>query len=172
MIETDRLFILPAFKEDIDTILAIEHAPENRNFIFRGTREEHLAEIHDPSTGICLIKTKKNRKTIGFLIFDLDKASEKFELRRIAIVPKNQGYGTESLKAVFKYAFEKLEMNKVWLDVYTDNLHAISLYEKLGMQKEGILRQNHKDECGFLDQALYSLLKNEYFDLKSSKISD
>lgn len=38
----------------------------------------------------------------------------------------------------------------------------IILYEKLGMHRDGVLRQNYKAERGYLDQIIYSLLRSEY----------
>lgn len=94
----------------------------------------------------------------------LNFQSEVFELRRIAIIEKAKGYGKESMEALFKYAFEGLKMNRLWLDVYPDNIIGIKLYESLGMHKDGVLRQNYKAERGYLDQIIYSMLKEEYFD--------
>ena len=86
-------------------------------------------------------------------------------MRRIAIIEKGKGYGKESMMALFKYAFEDLKMNRIWLDVYPDNVIGIKLYESLGMHKDGVLRQNYKAERGYLDQIIYSMLKKEYFKI-------
>ena len=67
------------------------------------------------------------------------------------------------MHALFKYAFETLNMNKVWLDVYPYNTFGIHLYEGLCMHKDGILRENYwSDTHGFLDQIIYSKLRSEY----------
>ncbi|MEG0732670.1 MAG: GNAT family protein [Vagococcus sp.] len=164
--ETNRLFITPATKDDIETIISFEQHPDNRLFIFRGTYEEHLAEIADPLKGLFIIKTKEELKRIGFVLYVLDPESERFELRRIAIDSKNKGYGREVFQRIFELAFEELNVNKVWLDVYHDNEVGIHFYESLGMVREGVLRENHKEERGLLDQIIYSMLKREYEALK------
>ena len=93
----------------------------------------------------------------------MDFKSHIFELRRIAVSRKGMGYGKEVMTALFKYAFEELEINRFWLDVYPDNIIGIELYECLGMHRDGVLRQNYKSERGYLDQIIYSLLREEYF---------
>lgn len=70
------------------------------------------------------------------------------------------------MEALFKEAFENLEVNRFWLDVYPVNIIGINLYENLGMHKDGILRENYKAERGYLDQIIYSMLKKEYFNRK------
>ena len=67
------------------------------------------------------------------------------------------------MTALFKYAFEEMNINRFWLDVYPDNTIGIKLYEGLGMHRDGVLRQNYKSKRGYLDQIIYSMLKTEYF---------
>ncbi|MFA9424376.1 MAG: GNAT family N-acetyltransferase, partial [Sedimentibacter sp.] len=92
----------------------------------------------------------------------LDFKSNVFEIRGIAITKKGIGYGKESLKALIKYSFEETHTNRLWLDVYPDNVIGIKLYESLGMHRDGMLRQSFKSERGYLDQIIYSILKCEY----------
>ncbi len=66
------------------------------------------------------------------------------------------------MEALIKYAFEELKVNRFWLDVYPDNEYGIKLYESLGMHKDGVLRQNYKSDRGYLDQIIFSILKDEY----------
>ncbi|WP_326910175.1 GNAT family N-acetyltransferase [Sedimentibacter sp. MB31-C6] len=163
MIETKRLYIVEANESDIETIMEFEKHEDNRDFIWSGTYEEHMAEIKDKDFLLFVIKEKDNNTIVGFILNKLDYESEIFELRRIAISKKGIGYGKEVLTALFKYAFEELNINRFWLDVYPDNVVGIKLYEGVGMHCDGVLRQNYKSERGFLDQKVYSMLKSEYF---------
>lgn len=74
--------------------------------------------------------------------------------------------------ALIKLAFEKLDINRFWLDVYPDNIYGIQLYESLGMHRDGVLRQNYKAERGYLDQIIYSMLRNEYFKFDKSEFEN
>ena len=55
----------------------------------------------------------------------------------IAITAAKQelGYGTEAIRAVTGYAFDKLGLKRVFLKVYPDNGRAIRVYEKCGFRE-------------------------------------
>ncbi len=163
MIETKRLYILNAVERDIETIMTIERDNENKDFVWSGTYDEHKTEINDPSFLLFTFILKEDNSIIGYALIKLHFKSDVFELRNIVITKKGLGYGREVIKALFKYAFEEKNINRFWLDVYTDNIKGIKLYEGLGMHCDGVLRQNYKSERGYLDQIVYSMLKNEYF---------
>ncbi|MBZ9688823.1 GNAT family N-acetyltransferase [Clostridium estertheticum] len=163
MIETTRLYIIDAIEADIETIINLENHKDNRDFIWLGTYEAHKAEIEDKNHLLFVFRQKEDNFIVGFALIRLDFKSEVFELRRIAISNKGIGYGKEVMSALLKYAFEEININRFWLDVYPDNIIGIKLYEGLLMHRDGILRQNYKSERGYLDQIIYSMLKNEYF---------
>ncbi len=165
MIETERLYIANAIEADIETIIELENHKDNRDFVWTGTYEEHKAEIEDKNHLVFIFRRKEDDLIIGYALIRLDFKSEIFELRRIIISHKGMGYGKEVMKALLKYTFEKMNMNRFWLDVYPDNVIGINLYEGLGMHRDGVLRQNYKSERGYLDQIIYSMLKSEYFHM-------
>lgn len=162
MLETKRLNIIDATEADIETIINLESHKDNRDFIWLGTYEEHKAEIEDKNHLIFVFRRKEDNLIVGFALIRLDFKSEIFELRRIAISHKGIGYGKEVMTVLLKYAFEDMNINRFWLDVYPDNIIGIKLYEGLGMHRDGILRQNYKSSRGYLDQIIYSMLKSEY----------
>ena len=161
-IETKRLVITEACEKDIDTIIMLESHPENRDYLWIGTYEEHVAEIADPNHLLLVFRRKEDDAVVGYALIRLDFKSFIFELRRIAISEKAVGFGREAMEALLKFAFEETETNRFWLDVYPDNLIGIKLYESLGMHRDGVLRQNYKAERGYLDQIIYSMLRREY----------
>lgn len=164
MIETGRLFIVEAVADEIDAIIQLERHRDNKDFIWIGTYEEHKAEIADENHLLLVFKRKEDSAIVGYSLIRMDFKSEVFELRRIAVSEKRNGYGKEAMLALFRYAFEEKNMNRFWLDVYPDNVIGIHLYEGLGMRRDGVLRQNYKSERGYLDQIIYSMLKSEYFN--------
>lgn len=168
MIETKRMHLLEATADQIEEIIELEAHPENRDYLWVGTYEEHKEEIADPNHLLLIFKEKEEGKTVGYALIRLNPKSEIFELRRIAISEKRKGYGREAMEALFKVAFEELGINRFWLDVYPDNIFGINLYESLGMHKDGVLRQNYKAKRGYLDQIIYSMLKVEYFERKQN----
>ena len=162
MIYSKRLKIVPIEVEDIEIVMEIENSVDNRKFIWQGTYEEHLNEISSPNYLLLKLIENEADRFIGYVLAYIDFKSDVFELRRIAIIDKGKGYGREAINALIRYAFEELLINRLWLDVYPDNLVGIHLYESMGFVREGVLRQNYKSERGYLDQIVYSILREEY----------
>lgn len=71
----------------------------------------------------------------------------------------NNGYGTDAIQVGLKYAFGKLNLSRVYLRVYADNLRAIHSYEKAGFIKEGKLSRRTGD---FREIILMRILKGEF----------
>ncbi|MGN1143922.1 MAG: GNAT family N-acetyltransferase [Anaerovoracaceae bacterium] len=172
MIETERMHIVEASEHEIPEIISLESHKDNRDYLWIGTYEEHKEEIADPNHLLLVFREKSDDRIVGYALVRLNPKSEIFELRRIAISEKRCGYGREAMEALLQYAFETLKINRFWLDVYPDNLYGIRLYESLGMHRDGVLRQNYKAERGYLDQIIYSMLKNEYFERKGESSND
>ncbi len=68
-----------------------------------------------------------------------------------------QGHGTDACKLLVQYAFEKLNLRKVWLAVFSNNPGAIRVYEKLGFEVEGRLREHVYTDGKFADKLLMSV---------------
>lgn len=164
MIESKRLICKAAREGDIDYIIKLENAKENKNYVWQGNYQQHIKEIEDSNHILSLIYDKENMETVGYFLAALDMDLNIFELRRIVIDKKGCGYGKEIMKAIIDYSFKELNINRFWLDVYPDNNIAINLYESLNMVKEGVLRENYKDKRGYHDQIIYSILRKDYLN--------
>ena len=53
---------------------------------------------------------------------------------------QNRGIGTELMQAILDMTDNWLNIRRVELDVYTDNLRAVYLYKKFGFEIEGVRR--------------------------------
>ncbi len=162
LFSTERLNIFNATEKDIDIILELENHKDNRNYLWQGTFEEHMSEINDKNSMLVVFKRKDNNEIIGYSLSHINFKSDVFELRRIVISDKGKGYGRETLLGIIKYCFEVVKCNRFWLDVYPDNEKGINLYKSVGMHHDGTLRQSYKSERGYLDQMIFSILKEEY----------
>ncbi len=166
IIATERMDICMAQKDDIHEIMVLEEAEENSRFIWQGTYEEHLREIEGEDTYLLTLKKKSCEELLGFALCSIDERSDSFELRRIAVSEKGRGYGREAIRGIMDYSFNILESNRFWLDVYPHNEVGIHLYKSLGMTLEGRLRQSYKGAEGYLDQLIFSMLREEYLRKK------
>lgn len=159
---TKRLKIREATTSDIGDVMAMERDPAYSDFIWSGSFEEHKKEIENPDCLFLIFEDGTEGTFEGFALNFFDRKSNVFELRRIAVRQRGKGYGQETMEAIFDYAFGQTETNRIWLDVYPHNKAGIVLYEKLGMTKDGILRESYKAKDGYRDQIIYSILKREW----------
>lgn len=80
----------------------------------------------------------------------------------------SKGVGTEVTMLVLAYAFEVLNLHKVWLGVTADNVGAIRAYEKAGFQTEGRLRAEVYRNRTYYDALRMSILRAEYDERRNT----
>jgi [ribosomal protein S5]-alanine N-acetyltransferase len=78
------------------------------------------------------------------------------------------GYMNEALMALLKYAFESLDLHRIEADVDPRNDASIRTLEKLGFQREGILRERWQINGGIQDALFYGLLRHEWVGFQRS----
>jgi diamine N-acetyltransferase len=96
--------------------------------------------------------------------FDIEREARSGEIG-IMIGDKsmwNQGLGTEAMKLLLRIGFETLNLNRVFLRVYSDNLRAIRSYEKAGFVPEGTMRQAVYKKGRYGDIHIMSVLRSEW----------
>jgi RimJ/RimL family protein N-acetyltransferase len=74
----------------------------------------------------------------------------------------NRGYGREAVALIVAYGFERLNLVKIGLGVYADHHQAIRLYESLGFQVEGRLRQHLFRDGRYHDKLVMGVLREEF----------
>jgi len=75
---------------------------------------------------------------------------------------KNQGQGlaTSGIQFLIEYAFNQLDLNKLYSRIDPENIPSIRVVEKNGFVKEGHLRQEYRVSTGkIIDLLYYGLLK-------------
>ena len=74
----------------------------------------------------------------------------------------SKGYGTEATRLMVQYAFDRLNLNRVWLHVYEFNERAIRVYQKVGFRPEGRLRQDTYRDGRYWDTLVMGVLRDEW----------
>src|SRR5271167_2665110 len=74
----------------------------------------------------------------------------------------DKGFGTDALRVVSRLAFDKMNLNRLWLTAIADNSRAIRCYEKCGFVREGLLRQHSFVDGKYRDVLLMALLREDY----------
>jgi ribosomal-protein-alanine N-acetyltransferase len=73
-----------------------------------------------------------------------------------------QGFMSEALRAVIRFGFERLGLNRIQALVMPGNAASASLLQSLGFQDEGLLREYAFFKGTFQDLHCFSLLKREF----------
>lgn len=74
-----------------------------------------------------------------------------------------QGIMTEALDAIIGFGFREVGLNRIQAVLMPENEGSNKLLEKLGFQREGVLRgYENWGEKGYVDVLMFSLLRHEY----------
>jgi len=73
-----------------------------------------------------------------------------------------KGIGTQVHSVLIKWAFDELNLHKIWAVVYTNNAAVLRLVEKLGFKIEGTLRQEKYIGGKRIDLLRIGVLRNEF----------
>jgi RimJ/RimL family protein N-acetyltransferase len=73
-----------------------------------------------------------------------------------------RGLVTEAAGEVLRWAFEDLQLNRVFAAVFPENIASKRVLEKLGFCYEGTLRQHHLKWGVFKDDLRYAILASEW----------
>jgi RimJ/RimL family protein N-acetyltransferase len=110
---------------------------------------ETLAEArHIGSVGLHEVKAEDRKAILGIMIGEKDCWS--------------QGYGTDAILTVLRFAFDEMNLNRVELVVHDDNARAIACYRKCGFVEEGRLRQDRYKHGGYHDTLVMGVLADEF----------
>ena len=71
---------------------------------------------------------------------------------------KGKGYAKEATIKTIEFAFNNLNLNRVFLKVQEDNIKAIKLYEKCKFKREGILRECIYKNGHYINEIVMSIL--------------
>jgi len=73
-----------------------------------------------------------------------------------------KGLMTEALQALIDYGFKQMNLNRIEATSDPRNSRSIRLMERCGFRREGLLRQKFYYKATFHDEAIYSLLKEDW----------
>ena len=173
-IETERLILRPFTPDDAPelqrllndrdiaaTTLNIPHPYED------GMAEEWIGrhqERFDKGEGVSFAITHREEGSfIGGIGLDINKEHENAELGYWIGKPYwNSGYCTEAARAVVRYGFEVLRLNRIHAAHMTRNAASGRVMQKTGMKHEGSQKQQIKKWGKFEDIERYGILRGEY----------
>ena len=100
---------------------------------------------------------------------DWDLKCANFRIGLYRQTERGKGIGTWATEITRDFAFEKLKLHRLELDVYSFNPRAEKVYLKAGFKREGILRDAIMDGDKYADDILMSILEDEWRTLKAQQ---
>lgn len=70
--------------------------------------------------------------------------------------------GAGVIKTLVRYAFEEMNLNRVWGDTFSYNDKEILNLQELGFKHEGTLRQSYWKEGEYIDSVVQGMLRTDY----------
>jgi ribosomal-protein-alanine N-acetyltransferase len=80
-----------------------------------------------------------------------------------------RGYATELAQALLDFGFEKLGLHRIYATCDIENKPSAHVLEKIGMQREGRLREYRLQGENWRDQYLFAVLDREWSQRKNDK---
>jgi [ribosomal protein S5]-alanine N-acetyltransferase len=74
------------------------------------------------------------------------------------------GYMTEALPALLRFGFNEMRLHRVWADTDPRNERSIRTLERLGFEREGLLREHYLVHGEPQDAIVYGLLRSGWRD--------
>lgn len=72
-----------------------------------------------------------------------------------------RGYGRESLRLMINFAWQDLNLYRIWLRVFGSNIRAITAYKAVEFKEEGCMRQAAFINGAWEDVCIMGILKTE-----------
>jgi RimJ/RimL family protein N-acetyltransferase len=168
----ERVYLRPLERSDAPLLAAWFNDPvvtENlqmRRPVNLDFEEEFLSNLwrdeHRVVLGIALCDGDGLIGTTGVEEIDFVNRQAHFGLAIGARGEWGKGYGTETTRLMVGYAFRHLNLNRVALHVYETNPRAIRTYERIGFQREGVLRQARWQATRFVDTIIMAILRQDW----------
>lgn len=177
----ERIMLREYQKEDFTEIRKWVNDPEVTEllsdiFLFphtTGETERFLNSILDgssPGKGF-VIADPQTEAYLGQI--DLIRIDWKNRVGTLGIIigaPENRGrgIGTEAIRLMLEFAFQRLNLHRIELEARDYNTRALRCYQKCGFQEEGRDRQNFFIRGRYTDTVRMGLLKEEYLPQKEA----
>ncbi|UHA72196.1 GNAT family N-acetyltransferase [Paenibacillus sp. 481] len=173
-LHTDRFVLRQVTTADADDVWAIFSHEEVCSYIPLspfGSHEDALKEIEwyasilHNQTGIRWgIEDRTSGRMIGtcgffYIAAEHKRAEIGYDL---AFSHWGQGVMTEVGRKVVAFGFQELQFNRIEAKIIPENVGSEKLLTKLGFQYEGTMRQSEFEKGGYVDIAMYALLRADF----------
>lgn len=160
--------------DDVEAVFAVfgnEHAMRywsHEAFERREQAETYLGEIDQGFADRTLFQWAVTEHGADELIGTVTLTEWSERNRRMEVgymlhpVHWGKGYASEAVRTVLQFGFEQIGLHRVEAELDPRNEASARLLEKLGFQKEGLLRERWWVYEEWCDSALYGLLRTDF----------
>ncbi len=172
MLNDDLIYLRKLERDDLERTWKWINTPEifyaiGSQIPISKSNQEKWFERIDNSTekivfAVCL---KENGNHIGNVsLFQIDLRHRNAGLSIFIADNDNRakGTGSRAIKLLLDYAFNFLNLHKVFLKMTADDEKVKNFYEKLGFVVEGRLREHEYIDGKYVDKLTLSILKSEF----------
>ena len=100
--------------------------------------------------GWCCIKISSRNKQVGELMYVFNRNFWR------------KGYAMEAAQAIVIFGFSELKLHRIFATCRPENIGSWRIMEKLGMQREGLLRENTWIRGSWYNSYLYAIIDYEW----------
>ncbi len=156
------MLLRAADPNDIPAIVALERTPSAREFVGQWSEGRHFTTLAGGDARYYVTETESGELQAYAILRGLNEASGSIELKRIVVATPERGLGRRILEELVAKVFEEFKAHRLFLDVFEDNCRARHLYESLGFQYEGVMREAARRDGQYCSLRLMSMLESEY----------
>tara|TARA_B100001105_G_scaffold168792_1_gene135894 strand:+ start:4673 stop:5272 length:600 start_codon:yes stop_codon:yes gene_type:complete len=146
--------ILNASQDDWDRIFNDKNPEPHRAFfsVLSEASEEHIGEAQlfiDEALGDAQLSVIIGRKDLW-----------------------HKGYGSSTVICLMHHAFNDLDLYRIWVDIPEFNTHARNMFDSLGFNHEGTLRQSRPHHGSRQNSAIMGMLRSEFLHIYGENIEE
>ncbi|MBK5262642.1 MAG: GNAT family N-acetyltransferase [Peptostreptococcaceae bacterium] len=174
MLQGKKVKLVAIEEKDLQQLMEWRNLPESKKY-FREYREINFSMqkkwfeekvIKDPNTIMFSIREATTEELLGccglcYINWIYSYADLSLYIGWQESYIDEKGYAKESCQLLFDYAFNQLNLNKIWTEIYEFDNKKLELYKSLGMHLDGVLRQNYYYNGQWWNSNILSKLKIE-----------
>lgn len=168
----EKIYLRPIEPEDAKFLAKGENNPIVRESLFLAlpvslaTEQEKVDQFIKSKDAIVLIIVEKTtNQPVGqtaFFRIDYISRAAVFYLAILDPACWSKGFGSEATQLMVDCAFKTLNLNRIQLHVCAENTPAIKIYERVGFEKEGVLRQAMFRNGNYVDFWVMGILRSDW----------
>jgi len=173
-ITTERLLLREFVESDWPAVLAYQSDPRYLRFYsweqrmeeeVRGFVQQFIARQQEqPRCKFQLAIVLAEGELIGNCGIRLQKVESRQGELGYELAPSwwGHGYATEAARAMLTFGFQELSLHRIWASCVARNTASARVLERLGMHREGRLREQEWFKGRWWDTLVYGILEQEW----------